>query len=66
MVPASEREPRMSQALRDTQIRAFDLAKTLMVCVIVFKTGSGFGFMPASEYDGDMDLAVHEFDLFRR
>jgi hypothetical protein len=66
MVPASEREPQMSQALRDTQIRAFDLARTLMVCVIVFKAGSGFGFMPTSEYDGDIGLVVHEFDPFRR
>jgi hypothetical protein len=35
-----------------------------MVCVIVFETDCGFGFMPASEYDGDMGAAIHEFDPF--
>jgi hypothetical protein len=37
---------------------------TLMVCVIVFEADSGIGFMPASEYDGDMDAVVYEFDPF--
>jgi hypothetical protein len=32
-----------------------------MVCVIVFKADDGFGFMPTSEYDGDVEI-VHEFD----
>jgi hypothetical protein len=54
----------MSQALRTAQIRAWNLATTLMVCVIVFEAGGGFGFMPPSEYDGDSDFIVHEFDPF--
>jgi hypothetical protein len=32
--------------------------------VIVFNAGNGFGFMPASEYDGDLDDALNEFDPF--
>jgi hypothetical protein len=54
----------MSQALRITHLRAWNLAATLMVCVIVFEADSGIGFMPASEYDGDMDAVVYEFDPF--
>jgi hypothetical protein len=33
-----------------------------MVCAIVFETDSGFGFIPASEYDGDMDAVVYKSD----
>ena len=55
----------MSQALETAHLRAWNLATTLMVCVIVFKAGDGFGFMPTSEYDGDVEI-VHEFDPHRR
>ena len=53
----------MSQALRTAQIRAWNLATTLMVCVIVFKADGGFGFMPTCEYDGDVEV-VCEFDPY--
>jgi hypothetical protein len=52
----------MSQALIDAYARGWNLAISLMVCVIVFQAGDGFGFMQTSEYDGDLDLVVHEFD----
>ena len=61
MVPAKTQEPQMSQALRTIHLRASNLATTLMVCVIVFKAGDGFGFMPSSEYEGDVEI-IHEFD----
>ncbi len=54
----------MSQALSTAYARGWNLATTLMVCVIVFQAGDGFGFMPTSEYDGDLDFVVHEFDPF--
>ena len=54
----------MSQALETAHLRAWNLATTLMVCVIVFKAGDGFGFMPTSEYDGDVEI-IHEFDPHR-
>ncbi len=52
----------MPQALVIAHARAWNLATTLMVYVVVFRAGGGFGFMPTSEYDGDLDEVVHEFD----
>jgi hypothetical protein len=31
---------------------------------IAFMAGNGFGIVPASEYDGDLDDALNEFDPF--
>ncbi|MDP1873433.1 hypothetical protein [Phenylobacterium sp.] len=44
------------------QRSAWSLAKTLMVCVTLFKAGPGFGVMPSSEFDGDPESIVHEYD----
>ncbi len=55
----------MSQALSTAYVRGWSLATTLMVYVVVFQAGDGFGFMPTSEYDGDLDFVVHEFDPFQ-
>lgn len=44
------------------QRSAWSLAKTLMVCVTLFKAGPGFGVMPSSEFDGDPESVVHEYD----
>jgi hypothetical protein len=55
----------MSQALILAYARGWNLATTLMVCITVFQAGNGeFGVMPTSEYDGDLDFVVHEFDPF--
>ena len=55
----------MSQALRTAHLRAWNLANTLMVCVIVFQTGNGdYSFMPTDEWDGDPAATLHEFDPF--
>jgi hypothetical protein len=57
----------MSQALSTAHLRAWNLANTLMVCVIVFQAGNGdYGVMPTDEYDGDPAFVVHEFDPFTR
>ena len=56
----------MSDALAFAYARGWNLARTLMVFVTVFRTDDGeFGVMPSTEYDGDPDLVVHEFDPFR-
>lgn len=48
------------------QKNAWTLARTLMVCVTLFKAGSGFGVMPSAEFDGDPDTIVHEYDPWPR
>ena len=46
------------------QRSALSLAKTLMVCVTLFKAGTGYGVMPSSEFDGDPETIVHDYDPF--
>ena len=46
------------------QRNAWSLAKTLMVCVVLFKTSNGFGVMPTAEYDGDATCILCEYDPF--
>lgn len=52
----------MSHNLTLAQNHAFDLARTLMVPVILFQTDSEFGVMVSSEYEGDQDAIVHDYD----
>ena len=52
----------MSHNLTLAQSHAFDLARTLMVPVILFQADNEFGVMVSSEYDGDQDAIVHEYD----
>ncbi|MCA1414357.1 MULTISPECIES: hypothetical protein [Bradyrhizobium] len=54
----------MSQTLAFAS--AWNLATTLMVCVVIFRTGmGGYGVMPATEYDGDPAAVIYEFDPFQ-
>ena len=46
------------------QKNAWSLAKSLMVCITVFKAGSDYGVMPSAEFDGDPAAVVHEFERF--
>lgn len=46
------------------QRHAWNLARTLMMCVTLFKAGEGFAVVPTSEFDGDADLIVREYDPF--
>ncbi len=56
----------MSQALSTAHLRAWNLANTLMVCMIVFQAGDGsYGVMPSDDYDGDPATVLHEADPFR-
>ena len=54
----------MSNTLTVAHARGWDLATTLMACVVVFETEGGYGVLPTAEFDGDPETAVHEFDPF--
>ncbi len=44
------------------QKNAWSLARTLMVCITLFKVDSGYGVVPSAEFDGDPPGVVHEYD----
>lgn len=51
--------------LEIAQSHAWDLAQTLMVCIIVFQIGEQvFGVVEADEFDGDVETIVREYDPF--
>ena len=53
----------MSHNLTFAQRHAFDLARTMMMPVILFQADDGvYGVMLASEYDGDEEAVLHEYD----
>ena len=53
----------MSQALAFAN--GWNLATTLMVCVVIFQAGTGeYGVMPSAEYDGDASAIIREVDPF--
>lgn len=54
----------MSHNLDLAQNHAWDLACTLLVPVVLFQSDDGFGVMVASEYDGDEDRIVQEYDAW--
>lgn len=55
----------MSQSLDAAQTYAWNLATTLMVCITLFKAGNGFfSVCPSSEFDGDPDSIMTEYDPF--
>ncbi len=51
-------------SLNLAQACAWNLATTLMVCVVLIATADGFSVMPAAEFDGDLASVVHEYDPF--
>jgi hypothetical protein len=54
----------LSHNLTLAQNHAFDRARTLMVPVILFQVDDEFGVMVSSEYDGEQDAIVHDYDPF--
>lgn len=53
----------MSHDLSLARSHALDLARTLMVPVVLFQSGGEFGVLPADELDDEDDVEViHEFD----
>ena len=54
---------KMSHDLVLAQNHAFQLARTLMVPVTLFKSGDAYGVLPSDELDVEDDLdVIHEFD----
>lgn len=53
-------------SLTIAQRHAWSLARTLMVCVVLFRAGKGYATMPSTEFDGDPDSIICEYDPFNR
>ncbi len=51
-------------SLTFAQACAWNLATTLMVCVVLIATTDGCSVMPAAEFDGDLASVVHDYDPF--
>ena len=54
----------MSHDLDLARRHALDLARTLMVCVILFEGELGYGVVPSDEFDGDAASVLVEYDPF--
>lgn len=54
----------MTDNLSLAQAIAWDLAKTLMVSITLFRCAAGYGVVPTAEFDGLPDMIVTEFDPF--
>ena len=55
----------MSHDLSLAQNHAFQLARTLMIPVTLFKSGDAYGALPSNELvDGDDVLFINEFDPY--
>ncbi|RWO26665.1 hypothetical protein [Mesorhizobium sp.] len=56
----------MSQDLSLAQSHAFQLARTLMVPVTLFRSGDEFGVLPSAELDDDEVETLAEYDPFEQ
>jgi hypothetical protein len=45
---------------------AWSLATSLMACVTLFRSDTGYGAIPTAEFDGDPASVVHEYDPWER
>ncbi|MCP1845783.1 hypothetical protein ACVIHI_008752 [Bradyrhizobium sp. USDA 4524] len=55
----------MSHDLSLAQSNAFELARTLMVPVTLFKVDGEYGVMPSDELDDADVLVMHEYDPYQ-
>jgi len=55
---------KMAHDLSLAQNHAFNLARTLMIPVVLFQTGSEYGVMPAEELEGDEVVILFEYDPY--
>ena len=54
-------------SLEIAQSHAWNLARTLMTCIVVFRISDRiFGVLEAREFDGDATSIVQEYDPFSR
>ncbi|RWK47816.1 MAG: hypothetical protein EOR47_20555 [Mesorhizobium sp.] len=56
----------MSQDLSLAQNHAFQLARTLMVPVTLFRSGDELGVLPSAELDDDEVETLAEYDPFEQ
>lgn len=56
----------MTDKLSLAQRYAWDLAKTLMTSVTLFRWECGYGVMPTAEFDGPAESIITEYDPFSR
>lgn len=54
----------MSTNLNLAQRYALHLARSLMVCVTLFRSDFGYAVVTSDEYDGDPERVIHEYDPF--
>ncbi len=54
----------MSQKLSLAQQHAWSLAKTLMVCITLFRAECGYGVVTSDEFDGDASSIFFDYDPF--
>ena len=54
----------MSNNLTLTQEFAWSLATSSMACVTLFRSEGGYGAMLTSEFDGEPDSVLHEYDPY--
>lgn len=51
-------------SLPTAQKFAWSLARTLMTCVVLIRTGDGYSVLTEADYDGDPSLIVRVYDPF--
>jgi len=50
--------------LTTAQSLAWNLARSLMIIIVLIETDDGYIAMPSDEFDGDPDQVVREYDPF--
>ena len=53
-------------SLRTAQGYAWNLARTMMVVIVLIQTSKGYAVMPLDEFDGDPATIICEYDPFGR
>jgi hypothetical protein len=54
----------MSQDLALARKAAWTLSRSLMASVILFRVDDQFGFVEATEFDGEEASIIHEYDPY--
>ncbi len=52
--------------LSTAQSLGWNLARTMMVIIVLVEAGKGYAVMPRDEFDGDPACIVCEYDPFNR
>jgi len=52
--------------LSTAQSLGWNLARTMMMVIVLVETSAGYAVMPLAEFDGDPETIVCEYDPFSR